>query len=280
MWYYLTSQLAIAILSTTDSFGFPLVPIDVRPILIADSSNRMFTANENAKRFRVLLATAALVSLPTGTAAANAVPGYDDAPSKERYQVSQSDQPAAEQPAPDGGLEENGTVQDDDQTMGEVSIGEIPVVQTTELTAEKTRKAIDAYVMVREKYKDAELENYEDLQEFVDQNKDGKAFEADVKAAGFATVNDWNLVIVTASLAYANIVDEQTDEINQQIDDIKDDTEMAQDMKDRLIASMQALIPSENNRKVVEAVMADPAYSEKIKQLEVEGSGEVEPEAE
>jgi hypothetical protein len=237
----------------------------------------MFNSKHLAKWRGILLSATGCVSLFAGTVSA----------STDRLSVSdltgqfaQAEQPSTEQPAPEGENNGTGTEESDDQSMGEVSIGEIPVVQTTELTAEITRKAIDAYVMVREKYKDADLENYEDLQEFVDQNKDGKAFEADIKAAGFANVNDWNLVIVTASLAYANIVDEQTDEINQQIDDIKNDTELAQDMKDRLIASMQALIPSENNKKVVEGIIADPAYAEKIKQLEVEGSGEVEPEAE
>ena len=40
---------------------------------------------------------------------------------------------------------------------------------------------MDAYVLVREKYKDAALENYESLQDFVDQNAQGKEFEADLK---------------------------------------------------------------------------------------------------
>lgn len=149
-------------------------------------------------------------------------------------------------------------------------MGDLPVIETVELTADTAKKALDAYVLLSEKYKDAELENYENLQDFVDQAPQGKAFEADVKAAGFATVNDWNTAVTTISFAYANIVDDQTTDIRQQIEEIKQDTEMAQDMRDRMIAALTAMIPSDNNRKIVEELMKDPVYGEKIKQLETE----------
>jgi hypothetical protein len=80
----------------------------------------------------------------------------------------------------------------------EVSIGEIPIVQMVELTPETARKAVDAYVIVKDKYKDAALENFDSLQDFVDRDPLGKAFEADIKAAGFANVTEWNLAITTA----------------------------------------------------------------------------------
>ena len=67
----------------------------------------------------------------------------------------------------------------------EVSIGEIPIVQMVELTPETARKAVDAYVIVKDKYKDAALENFDSLQDFVDRDPLGKAFEADIKAAVF-----------------------------------------------------------------------------------------------
>ncbi|MFO1034872.1 MAG: hypothetical protein U1E15_12665 [Hyphomicrobiales bacterium] len=40
-------------------------------------------------------------------------------------------------------------------------MGEIPCVETVELTPETARKALDAYVMVKDKYKDADLEGFE-----------------------------------------------------------------------------------------------------------------------
>lgn len=152
----------------------------------------------------------------------------------------------------------------------EVSIGEIPVVQMVELTLDSAQKAVDAYVVVKDKYKDADLESFDSLQDFVDRDPLGKEFEADIKLAGFANVTDWNLAITTVGAAYSNIVDDQTDDIKQQIEEVEKDTEMAQDMKDRIVTSLKALIPSENNRKIVQQMIDNPAYTEKLKLLETE----------
>jgi hypothetical protein len=177
-----------------------------------------------------------------------------------KTEMSQSATPSA--------TPETGDTPEDAQD--DISIGEIPAVETVELQAESTKKAIDAYALVKDKYKDSGMENYDDLQEFVDKAEDGKKLEADIKAAGFGSVNEWNLIITTASLTYSNIVDDQTDDIQQQIDEIKLDTELAQDMKDRLTKSLQAMIPSENNRNVIDALLKDPAFTEKVKLLEIE----------
>jgi hypothetical protein len=150
------------------------------------------------------------------------------------------------------------------------SMGDIPIVETIELTTEKAKKALDTYVLVREKYKDAALENYENLQDFVDQSPQGKAFEADVKAAGFPNVIEWNTTITTLSFAYDNSIDDQTLSIKQQIEELNADTETAQDMRDRMIKALQAMIPSDNNKKVLDEVKADPTYVEKLKMLGTE----------
>ncbi|MEP7172833.1 MAG: hypothetical protein ABI705_05005 [Aestuariivirga sp.] len=152
----------------------------------------------------------------------------------------------------------------------EVSIGEIPVVQMVELTPETAQRAVDVYVIVKDKYKDAALENFDSLQDFVDRDPLGKTFEADIKAAGFANVTEWNLAITTVGAAYSNIIDDQSTDIKQQIEEVEKDTELAQDMKDRIITSLNALIPSENNHKVVQGMIDNPVYSEKLKLLETE----------
>ncbi len=150
------------------------------------------------------------------------------------------------------------------------SVGDVPDVQTVELTPDLARRALDTYILVHDKYKDAELENYETLQEFVDQNAQGKAFEVDVKANGFASVDEWNVAVTTLGFAYSNIAENQTDDINQQIEELKADTELAQDMKDRMTKSLQAMIPSANNTKVVEELIKDPAYADKMKTFDSE----------
>ncbi len=125
-------------------------------------------------------------------------------------------------------------------------------------------------MLVKEKYKDAELELYENLQDFVDQTAQGKAFEADIKAAGFATVSEWNVAITTVGFAYTGVIDDQSADIQLQIEEIQTDKELAQDMKDRMIASLKAMIPSENNRKVIQELIDDPAYADNVKLLETE----------
>ena len=55
-----------------------------------------------------------------------------------------------------------------------------------------------------------------------------------------------------------------------QIEEVEQDTEMAQDIKDRMVKALKALIPSDNNRKVVEDLLNDPVYSGKLKLLDIE----------
>jgi len=162
---------------------------------------------------------------------------------------------------------------EDDETLspGDMSLGEIPEIETIELNPDIARRAVDAYVVVKEKYKDAEFELYENLQDFVDQTAQGKEFETDIKAAGFANVSEWNVAITTVSFAYTGVIDDQSADIQAQIEEIQNDAELAADMKDRMIASLKAMIPSENNRKVIQELIDDPAYTEKLKQLETEG---------
>ena len=151
-----------------------------------------------------------------------------------------------------------------------MSIGEIPDIKSIELTADLARRAIDSYLLVKTKYADTDLESADNLQEFVDKSPAGKDFEADVKAAGFANVDDWNLAITSLGFAYSGVTDDPTADIKQQISEITADTSLAQDMKDRMITSLNAMIPSDNNRTVVAEMMKDPVYAEKLKQLEIE----------
>lgn len=186
------------------------------------------------------------------------------APSLSELSLQQIAQNAEPEPSP-------AAADDESLSPGDMSLGEIPEIETIELTPGIARRAVDAYVVVKEKYKDAEFELYENLQDFVDQTAQGKDFETDIKAAGFANVGEWNVAITTVSFAYTGVIDDQSADIQSQIEEIQNDAELAQDMKDRMIASLKAMIPSENNRKVIQELIDDPAYTEKLKQLETEG---------
>jgi len=160
-----------------------------------------------------------------------------------------------------------GASQGEEISPDDLSLGEFPAVQTVELTTDMAKRAVDAFVLVRDKYKEANLEDYENLQDFVDQTEQGKAFEADIKAAGFANVTEWNTAVTSVGLAYSAITEDQTDEVKRQIAEVEKDTTIAQDIKDKMIASLKAMIPSDNNRKVVQSLIDDPAYVEKLKLL-------------
>jgi hypothetical protein len=188
------------------------------------------------------------------------------------------EQPQAEPPA-DGGEDlteppppDTGEQTDtEDTSPDDLSFGEIPDVTVIELTDDIARRSIDALALVRDKYKDANLENYESWQDFVDKTEEGKKFEADIKTAGFANVDEWNVAVTSVSFAYSAITDNLADDLANQIAEIEKDTSLAQDMKDRMIKGLKAMIPSENNKKVVQAMIDDPAYTEKLKLLAEEG---------
>ena len=197
--------------------------------------------------------TPAPASGATTTAPAPAAPSADSQP---------DDQPQVDPNAPQG---EGG-----DTPNQQLSLGEIPVIETMELTPDIARRAIDSYLVAKEKYADAGLDQYENLQDFVDQTPEGKKFEVDVKAAGFANVTDWNLAVTTLGVIHGSVVDDQTPDLLQQISEVESDTELAQDIKDRMIKALKAMIPSPNNKKILQDLMADPVYGPKLKQLDTE----------
>ncbi len=207
-----------------------------------------------------LLAQAASpLEIPAAPAAAPQAPSASPAPAP--------GQPPAAAPGQPSALEEDDGDTPDNE---ELSLGEIPVIETVELTPDLAKRALESYIAAREKYVNSDLEQFENLQDFVDQTEDGKAFEADIKAAGFANVTDWNLAITTLGLTYGSIVDDQTPDLLMQIQEVEQDTEMAQDIKDRMVKALKALIPSDNNRKVVDDLLNDPVYGDKLKLLDIE----------
>jgi hypothetical protein len=223
-----------------------------------------------------------------------AAPVVGQTPAKDQTQLPQSEEtgeqpnpqapPAAEeqppaQPPPASGEDltqppppDSGADSDtQDESPDDLSFGEIPDVTVIELTADIAHRSIDALAMVKDKYKDANLENYESWQDFVDKTDDGKRFEADIKAAGFSTVDEWNTAVTSVSFAYSALTDNLASDLESQIADIEKDTSIAQDLKDRMIKGLKAMIPSENNKKIVQAMIDDPAYTEKLKLLDEEG---------
>lgn len=198
---------------------------------------------------------------------APAQPGAAAPPSPAEAETP-AEPPAEDLTQPDPG--QPATEDDDGTSPDELSLGEIPVIETMELSPDIAKRALDSYLLTKEKYANTDLEQYENLQDFVDQTPEGKNFEADIKSAGFANVTEWNLAITTLGVIYGSVIDDQTPDLLQQIEEVEQDTELAQDMKDRMIKALKAMIPSGNNKKVIEDLLADPVYGPRLKQLDIE----------
>ncbi len=213
---------------------------------------------------------------PSSTAPTGAAPTPPAAGETPPAQPDSQAAPGDGEAAPDSQAvpDDQSQTEDADQGPEDLSLGEIPVVEVMELTPDIAKRALDSYLAAKDKYADAGLDQFENLQDFVDQTEQGKAFEADVKAAGFASVTDWNLAITSLSVMYGSVLDNQDADLAEQVKEVEADTELAQDMKDRMVKSIRAMIPSANNRKIIEDLMADPVYGEKLKQLD--GGGEEE----
>jgi hypothetical protein len=156
----------------------------------------------------------------------------------------------------------------EDPSAGEGNdAGEVPPVETIELTEDIAKRAVDAFVAVKDKYKDTALENYESLEQFVRETDAGKQFDADIKKFGFESVTAWNTAVTTVSFAYSAVAENQEQEIKKQIEDLKQDKEIQEPMKAKIINSLNAMLPSENNKAVIKKLMQDQGYAGKLKTL-------------
>jgi len=177
-------------------------------------------------------------------------------------------------PVPEGGASPNeppsgveAPLQDDPSRGEGTDAGEVPPVETIELTDDIAKRALDAFVAVKDKYKDTPLENYESLDQFVRDTEAGKQFDADIKKFGFDSVTAWNTAVTTVSFAYSAVAENQEQEINKQIEDLKQDKDIQEPMKTKIIASLVAMLPSENNKVVIKKLMEDQGYLAKLKAL-------------
>ncbi|HEY7766210.1 MAG TPA: hypothetical protein VIB38_14560 [Aestuariivirgaceae bacterium] len=140
----------------------------------------------------------------------------------------------------------------------------VPPVKTIDLTPDVAKKAIDGFVLARERYTNTMLDQYETLEEFIARSAEGKALQAELKTLGFANVADWEVAIATVSLTYGAISDGADYDVPQQIEEIKTDSSLTAAKKDELIAWLTSLIPSETNKKVIAEIMKDESYRQKL----------------
>ena len=158
-----------------------------------------------------------------------------------------------------------------DPTMPAIPPGQYPPELDTEvLTIDAAQRAIDAFVAVRDKYNSAGVENYASLEAFVAGTEAGKRLEAEIVAHGFSDITDWNQTIMEVGFAYNAIVYDYASDLAQQIEDVRNDRSLDEEMRERLIAGLTALLPSNNNRAVLQALLDDPIYRDRLKLLQEE----------
>ena len=163
---------------------------------------------------------------------------------------------------------------DSGKTLEEVISEDIPDLKAVELTEEAAKRALDAFESVFGKFSDEEIAKYPTLQEFADKSPEGRKFAAIIRRHGFASVAEWNDIISNIGFAYTSIQEGHDDEIFRQIRETEKRTDLPKERKEKLLRYLRALIPSVNNRKVVQKLMKDPVYGKKLELLEGGGGGE------
>ena len=144
----------------------------------------------------------------------------------------------------------------------------ISTVETIELTSDMAKRAIDGFVKLKNSYQDTDIAEYESLEQFVAEAKQGPALEKDIKSFGFKTVGEWNIAITSVSFAYAALSGTHEDEIRQELENIRNEVDLDEQMKTSLIEGLQSMLPSDNNKKIVADLNKQKDWAEKLKLLE------------
>lgn len=145
---------------------------------------------------------------------------------------------------------------------------DVPAIATVELTEDSAKRAIDGFAAVNDRYNDRGLDDYDTLEEFVEKTEAGKELEAEIKKFGFPNITQWNTTIMAVSFAYAALDEAQERSVREQIDEVRADKTLDEATRTRMIASLNALIPSTNNKEIIRKLASDPAYADKLKLLE------------
>lgn len=196
----------------------------------------------------------------------------DSAPGKGKSDYGSVPDPGPGGSAPDFPEPSGGATGKPDPTMPSRPPGRQPVedIVSERLSIDSARRAIDAFVAVREAYSHEGIENYPSLEAFAAETEAGKRLEADIKTYGFADISDWNRTITAVGSAYSAITYDLTTDLRQQIEAVRVDRSLDPETRARLIAGLTALLPSRNNRTVVQALFDDPIYRERLRLFQEE----------
>ncbi len=194
-------------------------------------------------------------------------PGLSVAP----FDPSPGDEPLLQlSPGDDSG---SGNTNDKGEDGSREPTSVISTVETVDLTPDLAKRAIDGFIRLKKNYQDTDIAEYESLEQFVAEAKEGPALENDIKSFGFKTVGEWNTAITSVSFAYAALSGTHEDEIKQELENIRNEVDLDEQMKKSLIDGLQSMLPSENNKKIVGDLNKQKDWAEKLKLLEDSADG-------
>jgi hypothetical protein len=159
-----------------------------------------------------------------------------------------------------------------EQRLGEEAEG-LAAQEQVPLTEDAAKRAIEAFIKLKSAYQDTDIAEYETLEQFVAEAKEGPALEADIKSFGFESVGEWNNTIMSVSFAYAAVATTQEEEILQELENIRNDTSLEEEVRKSLLESLEAMLPSNENKDVVRKLNEDNEWAEKLKMLTEEEAG-------
>lgn len=195
-------------------------------------------------------------------------PGLGTAP----FDPQPGDEPLLQlSPDDDTGSHETNDTNDSGEDSPEQLAPALSTVETIELTPDLAKRAIDGFIRLKKNYQDTDIAEYESLEQFVAEAKEGPALEKDIKSFGFKTVGEWNTAITSVSFAYAALSGTHEDEIRQELENIKNEVDLDDQMKQSLIDGLQSMLPSENNKKIVGDLNKQKDWAEKLRLLEESG---------
>ena len=182
------------------------------------------------------------------------------------FEPSPGDEPLLQlSPGDDGGAD--GTDHREADTPADMAPA-MSTVETVELTPDLAKRAIDGFIRLKKNYQDTDIAEYESLEQFVAEAKEGPALERDIKSFGFKTVGEWNTAITSVSFAYAALSGTHEDEIRQELENIRNEVDLDEQMKQSLIDGLNSMLPSENNKKIVSELNKQKDWADKLKLLE------------
>lgn len=155
----------------------------------------------------------------------------------------------------------------EEDNIGSAQEPELLPLNVIELDEDTAKRAIDALDAVYQDYGDRGLDEYETLEEFVAQTEAGKQLEKDLREFKFRNISAWDSAITSLSITFQDLLDHGSHGIHEQIQHIRDNRGLDEETRDILIANLEALIPSSNNRKVLQKLMKNDTYKEKLERL-------------